>query len=219
MKNTPIAPAVPTVGRIVHVILSADLAAAINHDPAIRGNACVAGEVYPLIIARVWQKETYSDGLTVNGQLVVDGVGTYWMTSVHHGDEPGCWHWPHLDFAAELISTEVDAVERPVHDALMKKLCDDLNAANAKAQGFADRLFDAEKRLAGETAKLYDATAQAAQLTERAARLQHQNETLREDLTRVIQERDQFMATLDQVKAASAAWDAIFGKLRDSAAA
>lgn len=111
MKLDPILPALPSLGRIVHVTLNDDLANAINRDPSIRGNAVHAGEEYPLLIARVWNKETYSDGLTVNGQLFLDGVGCFWMTSVHHGDEPGCWHWPEIEGAVELraFCTESDA--------------------------------------------------------------------------------------------------------------
>lgn len=86
----------PTVGRIVHVRLCAAMAASIKSEPGFRGNSPCEGEVYPLIIARVWPKATYDDGLTVNGQLILDGFGTYWMTSVHYGDQPGQWCWPDI---------------------------------------------------------------------------------------------------------------------------
>ena len=133
MKALSILPALPAVGRIVHVTLSADLAQSINREPGFRGNAHCEGEVYPMIIARVWPKETYSDGLTVNGQLVLDGVGTFWMTSVHYGDQPGQWRWPHIEHAAELKVCEQSA------DSSSFDLCDLLN----------DELMRIKAKLAG----------------------------------------------------------------------
>jgi len=194
MKNIPIAPpAVPTVGRIVHVTLSAELAASINRDPAIRGNACIAGETYPLIIARVWSKEAYSDGLTINGQLVLDGVGTFWMTSVHHGEEPGRWHWPHIEHAAEL-SSEVSEIKAACHDpvaVLIESLQELLDRARAH-----------------ETHLIQDRDGRIA--------LQVNTDKQLKDVTT---ERDALKSTLDQLKAVAAAWDTVFGELRSPAAA
>lgn len=187
MKALSVLPALPTVGRIVLVTLSEDLAGSINRDPAIRGNACIAGDVYPLIIARVWPKDTYADGLTVNGQLILDGTGTHWMTSVHYGDEPGCWHWPKMseDIAAELMSvtnseaplkqpsgaSEILARDDHQPDAIDR--IDGELSAPGKCIGrcqdwtvWRERALDAEKRLADETVKLYGCTAEVQRLTD-----------------------------------------------------
>lgn len=83
----------PTIGRIVHLTLTERLASEINRDPAIGGNAANEGETYPLMITRVWPEETYLDGMTINGQLLLDGPNNKWMTSVHYGTAPGSWHW------------------------------------------------------------------------------------------------------------------------------
>lgn len=115
-------PALPTIGRIVHLTLSLELSAAINRDPAIRGNPTSAGETYPLLISRVWPAETYADGMTINGQLMLDGPNNRWMTSVHYGDVPDCWHWPLLPQAAELIGTlehGISAEEARLRDELI----------------------------------------------------------------------------------------------------
>lgn len=98
-------PALPTIGRIAHITLSLELSSAINRDPQMRGNATSEGETYPFMITRVWPEEIYADGATVNGQLMLDGPNNRWMTSVHYGESPDCWHWPDLLQAAELIGT------------------------------------------------------------------------------------------------------------------
>lgn len=225
MKALSILPAPPTVGRIVHVTLSADLAAQINGDPAIRGNACAEGDVYPLIIARVWPKETYSDGLRINGQLILDGTGTHWMTSVDHGEEPGCWHWPHIEQAAELKAEFAAQAEQPLKqpsgkpspdyefmtaqecaqaaDTLqaelrsarheIKRLRNDLIIQGNLAQERGFEIQSLEARLADETAKLYDVTAQSGQYAETAALLRRENERLRASETHLIQERDRLI--------------------------
>ena len=45
------------------------------------GNKVAAGEIYPMIITRVW------DDNLVNGQVLLDGNDTYWVTSTHQDDE------------------------------------------------------------------------------------------------------------------------------------
>ena len=74
----------PTVGRIVHYVLS---------------DGRSAGEHRPGIIVRVWE-----DGHGVQLQVFTDGSndgpqfasGLYWATSVEYDDggRPGTWHWP-----------------------------------------------------------------------------------------------------------------------------
>jgi hypothetical protein len=55
------------------------------------GNRVQAGDVYPLIITRVWQSTP--DG-SVNGQVLLDGNDTHWVTSVTHGEGERTWAWP-----------------------------------------------------------------------------------------------------------------------------
>lgn len=98
----------PSVGRIVHYVLSEDDADRINkrRDDVEKdrtrtgkiagpwapvGNLAGAGQVLPLLIVRVW-----SD-ILVNGQVHLDGNDLLWKTSATlatDGPTPGCWSWP-----------------------------------------------------------------------------------------------------------------------------
>lgn len=100
---------VPTIGRIVQYTLSDLDAAAINkrRDDAQKhmrehveastgvqvhvGNRVAEGEVYPLVITRVWGATETS---AVNGQLLLDGNDTYWVTSASEGEGPRHFAWP-----------------------------------------------------------------------------------------------------------------------------
>ncbi|WP_374978112.1 hypothetical protein ACEYYH_10550 [Microbacterium trichothecenolyticum] len=102
---------VPTLGRIVHYTLSEDDAARINkrRDDAVEtahrnklnpeatgkqvhiGNRVNAGEVYPMVIVRVWGTTPTS---SVNGQVLLDGNDTLWVTSVSVGDGERRFQWP-----------------------------------------------------------------------------------------------------------------------------
>lgn len=55
------------------------------------GSTVAAGDVYPMVITRVWADG--ADG-EVNGQVVLDGNDTLWVTGVKQGDEERCWTWP-----------------------------------------------------------------------------------------------------------------------------
>ncbi len=85
---------IPTIGRIVHYTLSEQDAAAIN---ALRGrstfraNPAYEGEVYPMMIVRVWGNSPDS---AVQGQVFIDGNFTLWATSVSHGEGPRTYAWP-----------------------------------------------------------------------------------------------------------------------------
>lgn len=92
---------VPTVGRIVHYKLTETDAKAIEvqrqptyHEsmPGLigpgntvtksylyRGNVAKAGDIYPMLITRVWGDEETS---CVNGQVFLDGNDCLWVTSV-----------------------------------------------------------------------------------------------------------------------------------------
>ena len=83
-----------TVGRTVHFILTAEQAEQINRRtlPA-RGNSASAGDVVPLVVVRVWPNE-FGDQPGINGQAILDGNDTLWITSAKEGTEPGTWQWP-----------------------------------------------------------------------------------------------------------------------------
>lgn len=100
---------VPTIGRIVHYTLSNQDAENINrrrghgatHIDEHRansngvivhtGNDVKGGDVYPMIITRVWGDQPDSH---VNGQVFLDGNDLFWVTSASVGE--GEWHftWP-----------------------------------------------------------------------------------------------------------------------------
>lgn len=95
-----------TIGRIVLYRLREQDAKAINrrrsaergaHWPdgaqAHFGNPVQAGEVYPMVVCRVWPNE-YGTQPGVNGQVILDGSDSLWVTSAKEGDLPGEWSWP-----------------------------------------------------------------------------------------------------------------------------
>jgi hypothetical protein len=95
----------PTVGRIVYYKLSQTNAEQINkrrndygQNPktdwpagaqAHVGNRAEVGEIYPMIIVRVWPEDTHG----VNGQVLLDGNDLFWVTSVAQGEAEGDWDW------------------------------------------------------------------------------------------------------------------------------
>lgn len=100
---------VPTIGRIVHYTLTATDAEAINRrrrdaiEQSIKigdyrdgvtvhvGNAVEEGEIYPMMIVRVWGDRPES---AVNGQVHLDGNDLHWVTSTQCGTGPRTWAWP-----------------------------------------------------------------------------------------------------------------------------
>ena len=52
------------------------------------GNELRAGDIYPMVITRVWGPTC------VNGQVLLDGNDCLWVTSASEGTEPRCWAWP-----------------------------------------------------------------------------------------------------------------------------
>jgi hypothetical protein len=98
---------VPTIGRIVLYTLSEDDAKQINkrrkdaHDAGTArlntgavvhfGNTVNAGDVFPMVIVRVFGAEPTSG---VNGQVLLDGNDTFWATSRVQGEGPFRWNWP-----------------------------------------------------------------------------------------------------------------------------
>lgn len=102
----------PTIGRSVHYRLSQNDCDKIMN--ARRSNewmeGCVPwpGQVVPLTVTQVWPDEYKVAGLYdsagpiepestvgVNGQAVLDGNHTLWITSApQHSTRNGCWFWP-----------------------------------------------------------------------------------------------------------------------------
>lgn len=90
------------LGKIVFVKITADQAEMINRRredynktevpawplgaQAHVGNATKEGDEYPMIVTREWSEGYF------NGQLMLDGNDTLWMTSVLQGSELGQWH-------------------------------------------------------------------------------------------------------------------------------
>jgi hypothetical protein len=87
---------IPTIGRIVHYTLTdhdvAQIAARRTGagDKSI-GNTVTAGDVFPLMITRVWGPTEES---AVNGQVFLDGDDVLWVTSRQQGDGPSTWREP-----------------------------------------------------------------------------------------------------------------------------
>ena len=88
-----------TVGLIVNYTLSEHNAELINKrrqdtEAWLHGNTAHHGEVYPMLIVRVWNQ----DPGTVNGQVFLDGNDSLWVTSVARAEtaaNDGCrWSWP-----------------------------------------------------------------------------------------------------------------------------
>jgi len=103
---------IPTIGRIVRYTLSATDAENINRRRSGArtlnaagvtlasqnlgaqihvGNIAVEGDVYPMIITRVWGDRPEA---AVNGSVFLDGNDLLWVSSVQCGDGPRTWAWP-----------------------------------------------------------------------------------------------------------------------------
>lgn len=100
----------PSVGRIVLLVLTAAIAEQINRrrttgesiadripfgawhpgTQAHVGNEAHEGDIVPVVVVRVWDNDR------INGQALLDGNDTFWVTSADPSEEPkaGCWHWP-----------------------------------------------------------------------------------------------------------------------------
>lgn len=99
---------IPSPGRTVEYTLSESDAAQVNrrrtdarnnlHDHIARadgsqvhvGNAVSVGDRYPLVITRVWGDPPTED-TCVNGQVMLDGNDTLWVTSRQQGDGECRW--------------------------------------------------------------------------------------------------------------------------------
>jgi hypothetical protein len=85
----------PTIGRIVHYTLSgmdvAKITQARTKDLDTEGNAVREGDVFPMLITRVWGSTPES---AVQGQVFLDGNDTLWVTAVVVGEGPRTYAWP-----------------------------------------------------------------------------------------------------------------------------
>jgi len=100
---------VPSIGRIVHYCVSKEDAAAINRrryhahvhlDEHIAnsngvqihvGNEVKEGDIFPMLITRVWGD---TPTCCVNGQVMLDGNDLFWVTSAIVGEGPRTYSWP-----------------------------------------------------------------------------------------------------------------------------
>lgn len=103
-NDTP--PPPPTLGRIVHFTMNDQIAQIINAarkkahadlraktsdrmaEPVRNGNEATEGQRVAMMIVAI-----HSETL-VNGQLMLDGNDSHWVTSVAQGEGAGCWSWP-----------------------------------------------------------------------------------------------------------------------------
>lgn len=108
LKGKRMTEIVPTKGRIVWYVLSAEDAKAINkrrsdatqHMAFHRdnsngamvhaGNTANEGAIYPAMVVEVWGDEP---GSRVNLKVELDGTDSYWATSRQVGEGPGTYHW------------------------------------------------------------------------------------------------------------------------------
>lgn len=106
---------IPTPGRIVLYTLSAQDAEATNKRRADAvahmeehrensngvqihvGNDVREGDIFPMIITRVWNPD---HGSAVNGQVLLDGNDLLWASSVNEGAGPRTFAWPVREEAA-----------------------------------------------------------------------------------------------------------------------
>jgi hypothetical protein len=106
-----------SVGRIVHYRLSRsdiiNIAQRRGTDSTSNaGNVSREGDIVPLIVVRVWPDE-WAPGIPgINGQAILDGTDTIWVTSAPEGGRPGEWSWPEL--VGGPVPTHGDDAHEPV---------------------------------------------------------------------------------------------------------
>lgn len=87
----------PSVGRIVHYKISKGQALeAFNmksEHQGLHSNPLSEGEVYPMLITKVWDKEP-TEISVVQGQVFIDGNFSLWVSSAKQGTEINQWHDP-----------------------------------------------------------------------------------------------------------------------------
>ena len=98
-----------SIGRIVHYRLTQQDADAINRRrvsgaghttdwpmgaQAHSGNSANPGETVPMIICVIWPNEHGPTFDGINGQCILDGNDSLWITSAKEGTDKGQWSWP-----------------------------------------------------------------------------------------------------------------------------
>jgi hypothetical protein len=71
------------------------------------GNPHHVGQVLPLTVCVVWPNEYGPNYDGVNGQVLLDGNDTLWVTSIKEGAENGTWAWPVREDSAPKAETAV----------------------------------------------------------------------------------------------------------------
>ena len=61
------------------------------------GSPLSVGQVLPMIACVIWPHEYGTDVPGVNGQVMLDGNDTLWVTSIKEGEENGQWSWPKIE--------------------------------------------------------------------------------------------------------------------------
>ena len=85
----------PTIGRIVHYILSANDVEQINREYSSHHcNPHDVNQHVPAIICVVWPNEYGPNYDGCNLQVFLDGNIQLWRTSIKEDIIAGTWHWP-----------------------------------------------------------------------------------------------------------------------------
>lgn len=82
-----------SIGRMVHYHLHERDVERIRQMNG-SGNHHYVGQIIPLIVVVVWKHEFGEGKPGVNGQAILDGDSSLWVTSAGEGTEPGQWSWP-----------------------------------------------------------------------------------------------------------------------------
>jgi len=110
---------IPSTGRIVMYRLTqqnVDDIAKRREPGNFTGNNHQKGDVVPLIVTKVWPEEytgaarlashpadtKYESAVGVNGQAILDGNDSMWVTSApQHTSLEGGWYWPVIEKPAK----------------------------------------------------------------------------------------------------------------------
>jgi len=81
-----------TSGQSIHERLQQEPPAWPEGAQAHIGNQVHVGQVVPFVVTAVWPEEFDGKG-GYNGQVLLDGTDSLWVTSVQQGMEPGNWNF------------------------------------------------------------------------------------------------------------------------------
>lgn len=95
----------PTVGRIVHVILTAGMAETINKMSSDSPRMAKEFDILPAIVVGLAPLVPFSPPI-VNVQVFANqnAARTEWFEALPQGDGPGCWFWPPMSSSANTSS-------------------------------------------------------------------------------------------------------------------